>query len=1163
MAKYQLIGDQYQLTRRVLAGDAKRGVPELWQATSYGDLHYIRVWPRTSQNDLELKALWNREVRSLMRLHGYPGASSLFVRLQDLGVTNERYYAVLAGGEYQLLRQVLDDRPRYRWLQNLGEVSRRRPLWEGMLRIAEALSILHSEGTLHRSLNTASVFCGPDGRGEFRLSGFEWSLRIAGRDGAAARVGATPTLQAKELDSSEGEYSVATDWFDFGLITAELFGVTVRGVKKREIVRGAVERANNLRDGEKEFILELLEDDPELRVASGQAVTERIRAIVRDLNAVTANPSRALVLAFRIEPGASLSQAIERASTGTAKASDPIAQRDWLQRDLRGDLRVIARSTPEQHFIVRGAQLSYKVRAWSVNGLSTWEVGFCDMVEAVPTATSDDQILGLQSRQIEVVLYPYARKHFTALRDKSSPWDKAFPLRSKPPQLDSGLADVWDFFRITQQIDAVLTAAQICPVRVLDTERTPSETFIVVSPFEDTARNELAQHLMLGPPSEQLKEWVGLGAEPIIMDDEDQPSKDKWTFLERRAIGNDTKPTQTWKLVRAEPHKAGPRYTFRAEGAPPIKGPNLYLARNYGGTIRQLRRRGKAIEDLRSHQGLLRVLADPSGASRRGHDQVPAGERDIKLDDSKRNALAALWEIQPSFALQGPPGTGKTTLIKAFADRLLTEDPSAQILITAHSHHTVDDVLGKLVDLFNEPQDVNRPIILRLGVDEDNEQSVQAVTERILVGMSDSELLAKAPTHLKDRYLNAVLGEKSDEVSLEYRAMQTLVQDAANITCSTSNDAQLAEMATRGRRFDWSIVEEAAKAHGFDMALALQQSHRLVLIGDHKQLPPFNSRIFRDILGDVNRVRRAIQIGVQFAPGLVDSAIIDEGEERDSLEERCGRWRGLVSFFGAFFDQSDGGGGVRPAATLTDQHRMHPHIAELVGRVFYPDGNGGTILRSPEETIDRFKAPPPYRIRSNSVITDERIIWCDVPYVQKDEWAEGEKDGLFVSVPEVESVVEVLKALEAEDGQPCDVQILSPYNDQLDELRGELERRRLDGTLSHMFEPPFSLQEGKRMGATVDEFQGSEADIVVVSLVRNNGLAPWKSVGFLKEANRLNVLLSRARHKLIIVGSWDFFASRCNEHTAPDAEYAFLGPMMDEMRAAERAGKLRRVSVVQ
>src|SRR5205814_1615 len=111
------------------------------------------------------------------------------------------------------------------------------------------------------------------------------------------------------------------------------------------------------------------------------------------------------------------------------------------------------------------------------------------------------------------------------------------------------------------------------------------------------------------------------------------------------------------------------------------------------------------------------------------------------------------------------------------------------------------------------------------------------------------------------------------------------------------------------------------------------------------------------------------------------------------------------------------------------------------------------------------------------------------------------------------------------------------------------------GRLAEMFEEPFNLNQAKRMGATVDEFQGSEADIVVASLVRNNALPPADSLGFLRQPNRPNVLLSRARQKLIIIGSWDFFRTRCNEHTSPYDEHAYVGRMMEAMEAAERAGK--------
>jgi superfamily I DNA and/or RNA helicase len=334
------------------------------------------------------------------------------------------------------------------------------------------------------------------------------------------------------------------------------------------------------------------------------------------------------------------------------------------------------------------------------------------------------------------------------------------------------------------------------------------------------------------------------------------------------------------------------------------------------------------------------------------------------------------------------------------------------------------------------------------------------------------------------------------------------------------------------------------------MAAALQSSHRLLLIGDHFQLPPFNARMFRELLGDPLRVKLAIESGARFAPSLVDATVVEEADDREPFAARCARWSGMVSLFAVIFQESRGDDGSGPAATLTDQHRMHPDIADLVGRIFYPSPAepDGTILNSPEETHEQFQGDLP-----------DTHVWYDVPWVQKTFFAEGEIDGLFCSPKEVRAVVDVLAQIVPREGQDCSIQILSPYNDQLERIRAEIESQHRSGRLGDMFRPPFDLRMSTRMGATVDEFQGSEADIVIVSLVRNNALVPWKSVGFLKEPNRMNVLLSRARHKLVIVGSWEFFAKRCDEHTSPDQEYVYLRKMMAVAEQARQSGRLFRV----
>jgi hypothetical protein len=1160
MAKPRIVGDRYELLRRVLNGNSARGIPELWQATSGGDLHYVRLWPRAGVDDFDLRAIWNREVRSLMRLHAYPGAEQLFARLQDLGVSQDYYYAVLAGGQYQPLSEMLRERNRYNWLQNLGEIGRRRPLWEGILKISQALTVLHAEGTLHRALTPSAIFCSPDGQGNFRLSGFEWTLRLAGSEGGASRVGQRNKLPAPELETS-GEYSTATDWFDFGMLCASIFGAPTETSLSRQVIRDTIEKFAYFREAEREILLGLLEDDPELRISNPQTINQALRNIIRDLGAVAAASNRSLTFALRLGENSPLSRAVEKASSGRALADDPEAQRQWVQNDIGSDPRLIGRTLPTPHFVLRGNLLGYKIRPWSMAGLNTWDIGFCEQVETVPNVIPGDQVNGLGMRQVEAVLFPYARRHLTRLRDRSLPWDRAGSVDRRHVELDSHLRDILDFFRITQQLDTVLTVAQICPIEVLDVRSEKDATYVVVTPREDKDRNELAQHLRLSPPSMQLQDWIGLGAEAVVAEDDDEPSLDVYSFLERPIITNDVRPLPSWKFVSAAPHKEGPQYTFRAEASTPVSRRHYYLARNYGGTIRQLRRRHQSIEQLREHESLLRLLADPRAASRQNQSQLPAAQEDIQIDESKANALRRLWQVQPSFAIQGPPGTGKTTLIQAFVDRLFEDDPSAQVLLTAHSHHTVDDVRTKVDRVFAQRAPSEKPIILRLGSEEGAEHSSFTLTTALLHQLADSQLVQRASPHLKDRLRETVSKRGHGPATPDERTMELLVQDAANLTFSTLNDGELADLAGRGRRFDWSIIEEAAKAHGFDMALALQESHRLLLIGDHRQLPPFNATRLKDILGDLLRVRRAIQVGSRFAPSLVDASLVEEEEGRAPLSERCDRWRRMINLFGTIFDASMGelGDERGPAATLNDQHRMHPHIAQLVGNIFYRNDSGISILRSPQETVDRFEAAPPFSLNPDGILPSERIVWLDVPYIQKTEFSEGEKDGLFEAPTEVSAVIGALRSLAPSTGQPCEIQILSPYNDQLKAIKSQIIAKRNTGDLGHMFTEPFDLSQGKRLGATVDEFQGSEADVVIVSLVRNNGLPAWKSVGFLKEPNRMNVLLSRARQKLIVVGSWEFFASRCSETTPADAEYAYLGDMMAEMAAAERAGHLRRV----
>lgn len=1153
-----LIEGRYRLRRKLQPGDAARGVPDLWEADDGGDRYFVKAWRLTKGDDRPLRALWNREVRGVMRLQSHPGASELFVRLQQLGVDERQFYAILDGGRRELLSKVLETRSKYPWLVNLGEVGRRAPIWQGLLRVAEAIAMVHREGTLHRSLSPSSVFVDPEGIGDFRLSGFEWSLRVASTDNRV-RPGSGSGVRASELDRDGGEYSTATDWFDLGVLAAHLFGASATNPRTRPKLREFVNRPGLLNLAERNLVLALLEDDPERRLFDDAEVVKSIRDVIRDLGAVTSAIRRPLVLAVRTSRQSGVSEAIERASSGEASADEPHRQRMWMKHDLRGDIRVVARSSPRPHYILRGERLSYRIGAWSNGGALTWGIAYCEAVEQVPTAYPDDIHLNLGDRQLDVIGYPDAVKSLRSLRDRSAPWDRVFPFRKSRAQMPAHLQDVHDFFRVTHQLDTALTVAQICPVRVTATRRLADESEIEVTPIDDPARKDLAASLMLAPPPDQLRDWFDLGVEAVQADDEPGPRRDTYALLARPVLGRDANAETRWHFTSAAAGRDGPLYRFSTPvGSGARKGDILYLARNFGGTIKQIRRRAKAIEELKEQDTLLRALDDPVSATRVSDDQVPDARIPVKLDESKVEALLRMWNTQPTFAVQGPPGTGKTTLIKAFSDRLMHTDPSAQILITAHSHHTVDDVLDKLSEHFDALPEAERPVIVRLGAEEGSIHAADTLALDAIETLAASDLAARTRTDLRER-LEAARGAAGGSQDGDFRTMLLLVQDAANISLSTSNSGGLADLVDRGRRFDWSVIEEAGKAHGFDMVAALEESHRVVMIGDHEQLPPFNATVFKDLLADAPRVRNALRAAAAFAPTLIDVTIVADDEARNGFGERCEFWRDRVGFFGHLFNRSLEGEGRRaPAMTLVDQHRMHPHIAEVVGRTFYPDDRGtGTTLRTPEETRLRFEKDPPFTLAEGGWMPDERVVWVNVPWVQNRRHAVGETVGLFTSPVEVDAVLASLDQIRPRDGSDCSVQVLSPYNDQLDLINGRARTAIAAGHLPHLAELPFDMLQGKRLGATVDEFQGSEADVVVVSLVRNNGYLPWRSVGFLKHANRMNVLMSRARHKLVIIGSWDFFDTRCDANTAEGAEYQYIGRLMGVLKDARRKGRAR------
>jgi DNA polymerase III delta prime subunit len=608
------------------------------------------------------------------------------------------------------------------------------------------------------------------------------------------------------------------------------------------------------------------------------------------------------------------------------------------------------------------------------------------------------------------------------------------------------------------------------------------------------------------------------------------------------------------------------RYIFQRVGGEPgvSLGPAYLRPKSLSGSYVLLGRRLKAIEALRDQTAMLVAMETPGSGSRDTMEELVEDASMEWLDEKKRLALHAIWRTQPMFVLQGPPGTGKTALIENMVRRSLELDPSLQFLATAQANATVDNLGLKLLHAIGGKSPEAAPLIVRLDEEDDEEQSAIAparLSGEIAARLVASELGQLAPSHIRQRL--TLLNEGSGQAARrEQNDMVRLISRAANVVLATTTSPGLSELLDEGKRFDWSLVEEAGKAHGFDLALPMLASHRMLMAGDHEQLPAFNARSFSDLLADAQKTKEALRIGAPFIPRHLgfDLESLDSQDSEEELEARCARWLPMVRTFGHIFEGAIAlpAVGSPIAVRLNEQHRMHPEICDLVRSCFYPDLKTADVARKRLSLADTFE------LSDGSWLPRHRIPFVDLPWIQSTPNAIGQDVGkhgrmLLSSAVEAEAVVSVIGQI-IPRGQ-CELQGLAPYNRQVRVVRNAIADAESAGRLPSLskFKPSGGANQ---LGATIDGFQGEEADVIIVSLVRNNDVAPPGGVGFLSERPRLNVMLSRARRKLVLVGCWEFFLKRANDEAWKDPYHPLhhIANVFHELESAIRNGTACKVS---
>lgn len=497
--------------------------------------------------------------------------------------------------------------------------------------------------------------------------------------------------------------------------------------------------------------------------------------------------------------------------------------------------------------------------------------------------------------------------------------------------------------------------------------------------------------------------------------------------------------------------------------------------------------------------------------------------RSHKIGNLNKKQLEAVTKsvLAKDLALiQGPPGTGKTTVIAEIIWQEIRRNPDCRILLTSQTNLAVDNALERL-----QGQTGIRPV--RIGKPEKLEPEgrrfslpiIQSWTEgREKYSVGDDLVLDASDNALKiwgdrivskvsndPKYTNVVAEWKTEliekdkhsraEFSRLYRSNVNLVAATCSICGSPDFYYSYVDMYGECSRnkmfFDVVIMDEASKATPLEMAVPLVLGKKIIVIGDHKQLPP-----------------------------MMDENTIDTALEKIGKKDLAEKLQKAESQFKRLFEAA---AEVRKTivATLDTQYRMHEQIMNTIKQFYQEElaATGGLkcgILETmdiPDLTNKRSRW---HGISIAPVIShNTHAVWIDV---RTPETALKPPMGIgYKNEGELKAIDLVLKALKQADGfkefqnsqtkkEDKEIGIITFYSAQSREIKKRYKDRayRID---------------------VVDRFQGMERNIIIVSTVRSNAK---NNIGFAKEIERINVAFSRARRLLIVVGNKRQFESNNN-----------------------------------
>ena len=423
-----------------------------------------------------------------------------------------------------------------------------------------------------------------------------------------------------------------------------------------------------------------------------------------------------------------------------------------------------------------------------------------------------------------------------------------------------------------------------------------------------------------------------------------------------------------------------------------------------------------AIEEIEADErkrDLLRGEREPGFAQIRSQEV-----RESNLNRFQYKAAQQAIRADDVYCIHGPPGTGKTRALVELITALAKN--GQRVLACAHSNQAVDNVL---------------------------------------VGRSTEEFADRSSLHHAAQQGDisvARIGENSSNSLVEDRYVEN-DRYQSDVVCATTSGA--AEFSTD--IFDVAVLDEASQASIPASMIPFSRAERLILAGDHKQLPPFSST-----------------------------------EQAESSEFEPSMFEELVTHYGSDI-----------STTLRTQYRMNEKIAEFPNNAFYDD-----LLMHGSKNRDW------------TVGTLDPLVGYDVEGEERRTPSQS-----YYNEAEAAIVAAEIEMLLDNGAMASEIGVITPYSGQISKIQSRVAQ--------------ISMPTDDIKVSTVDSFQGSEREAIIVSFVRSNETGATGFLTFRDEGpRRLNVALTRAKKRLTLVGDFETLATNApGKHDEESAAGVYAG----------------------